>query len=488
MKKSFLVICLVLLSFSVLFTSVGFARLTDYMTLHGDIEADLPEGLFIISVKEVASTNVETVSAKYFSPTNVAVTMNASGDKRTTNNVTYEIVVLNRTDYIYTYKGVECTRNLSGYNGNTYINQSNGISITTKDNLSDTSGTFNSQDTVGPRSTRTFYATYSYTTARWSWGSAPPRETELATLVNYKFAVNVDSVEDVVVERTFSHFETILNDTESGGNYESLLDMLDDKYQGGGVNNQWQATYIGNVTGSHSSDSRRVNELFGGELSIEIDGVTTNVTVIIKHEPLDNNDATGDDYEIGTGNDYIHAEGCEMTLYMTTDDLSSTDSDPVVYASVFTCNRNADGSLGDWFMAGDMFKGTAPVIGYEGETSTGSFHTDTWLSSGTQTFEVIDGYSYTIRGSQKISDIVQVVDTKAISTLQTLLNEAATLVYEGNYSGSAMDYLTDVYTRAAYYYTDNGNGTVTVHSDLARYRIVPFIRELAAALAPFEGL
>lgn len=486
MKKMSRIFCMLLLSFCFLLTSAGFAALTDTMQVSGELEAHFPEGLFIVSVTPVSNTDVTAVDTGFFAPTNVTATMNAAGSTRTTNNITYEIVVVNRTDYIYNYKGVECERNLTGYNGNTYINQTNGISITTKDQATDTSATFNTQDSIGPRETRTFYATYSYASSRWGWGSYPPRGTDLATCVNFKFAVNVDSVEDAVVERTFSHFEQVLNDTVLGGNYEKLLDMLDDKYQGGGAANQWQATYIGNVTGSYSSDSQRVNELFGGELSIEIDGVTTNVTVIIKHEPLDGNDATGDDYEIGTGNNYIHAEGCEMTLYMTTDDLSSQNNTPVVYASVFTCNRNPDGSLGEWFMSGDMYVGTAPVIGYEGEDSTGSFHTDSWVSSGTHTYKVTDSYSYSVGGNQKISAIVQATDAKATAELTALLGEAARIVYEGNYSGSAMDYLTDVYTRASYYYTDNGDGTVTVQSGLSRARIVPMIRELTTALSAFR--
>jgi len=465
------------LSLMFLFTSVGYAALTSGLSANGIVNLIPRDGLYIISVEEYSANNVTSSNITYFDPTNLDVTFNSSARN---SSITYKITVFNNTDYKYTYSGIVFSSDLSGYNGNQYINSTLGMSVTTKENPDDSSATFNTSDSIEPRSSRTFYATYTN-------GWRVPRNQNLKTLINYKFGVNVDSVSGVIVERTFELFENILNDTSSGGKYEYLTDIIDDKYTGGGSGNQWMATYIGNVTGSTDTDTQKVTNLFGGEnLSLTIDNVQTNVTLLIKREDVDGNTNTGDSYSTGSGNNYISAQGCEMTLYLTTDKLDRAGSNPTVYAAVFTCDRNDDGTLGEWYMLGDMYTGTAPVLSYDGNwDGTGSFHTDSWVSSR-NTYQVVSGYSYTVNANLTIKDIMQIKDQTATNKLQELLDRSTEIVNSGQYAGSAVTELQAAITRASTCYTTGSDGSLTVNSSATRAQLIPHIKDLDAKLKAFS--
>ncbi len=247
------------------------------------------------------------------------------------------------------------------------------------------------------------------------------------------------------------------------------------------------ATYIGNVAGSSSSDTQKVNQLFGDKLSITVDNVPVNVTLLIKREDVDGNTQTGDSYSIGSGSNAISAQGCEMTLYMTTDPLTSSGSRATVYAAVFTCDVT-DGANGTWYMLGDMYTGTAPVLSYEGDNrGTGSFHTDSWLSSK-DTYSVITNYSYSVAANATIKDIVMTKDQTAINTMQSLLNSANNILRNGQYAGDAIVKLQESFNKASRCYTVNSDGSVTVNSNSTRAQLIPLIKELDTRLKSFSGL
>jgi hypothetical protein len=152
-----------------------------------------------------------------------------------------------------------------------------------------------------------------------------------------------------------------------------------------GLNKASVVTYIGNVYGSSSADSTFMKGLFTEEfLSMDLDGDGKEepITMMIKRENLDGNTATGDDYTYKTSSwgssREQTVEGVEMTLYITSADLSKVSSGRavVVYAASFTKLPGAD----TWTALVPMTKGTADTNNYSGYGSANSFNTDTWLS------------------------------------------------------------------------------------------------------------
>ena len=469
MKRWFKALLGVTLSLMFCCTCIGYAALTDTLTIIGNAQASPPEGFYIIGVEQVPNASLTSTGLDYTLPTNVTSTIRGSRN----TSVTYAITVYNNTDYKYAYWGLDYTSS-SSYNGNSYIG--NGITITTKDNASDTRATFNTSDTVEPRQTRTFYATYTI-----SRTSAANRN--LTTFVNYKFGVHIDSAGDMAIDRVLKRFSEILNDTSDGGGYETLTDKIDDKYDGV---NLWKSNYIGNVVDSSSYDSTVVNNLFGDNLSINLNGVETNVTLLRKREDVDGNANTGDSYTATYRGNSVSAEGCEMTLYMTTDRLQS--GSPTIYAAVFTCNKNADGTYGEWYMIGDMYEGTATIVGYEGGQSTGSFDTGTWRSRS-KSYTVTNNYRYSIGQNLTIQNVSQAKDENASKELQTYLVNAKRIL-DGEFgalAGSAVVDLQAVYDAASLFYTVDANGNLTVNASATRSQVIPHIKKVQNALTPFSA-
>ncbi|MBE6667822.1 MAG: hypothetical protein E7607_05900 [Ruminococcaceae bacterium] len=472
MRKSVKITLCTALSFMFIFSCLGFATLTDTLSISGNAAATPPNAVFITDAT-VVNTNVSSESHEVVFPTNLQ--SNIRGARN--NSVTYMITVKNNTSYKYAYSGIDYVTD-AAYNGNSYIG--NGITITTKDKQTDSSATFNSSDTLEPGAVRTFYVTYTV-----SRNTAANKD--LNFLVNFKFGIHVDSAGDVAIDNALDKFTSVLNDSSAGGGYEVLTDKIDDKYDG---RNDWKANYIGNVVDSSSSDSKIVNDLFGGELTLDIDGRETNVTVLIKREDVDGNPLTGDDYTITHSNGgSTSGYGCEMTLYMTTHHLQY--GTPTVYAAVFTCQRNSDGSYGSWYVLGDIYEGTANIVGYEGGQSTGSFDTGTWRSVN-KTYTVSSDYQYTVSQNNTIQTVIQAEDVYGLARnkLQPLLRKAKNIL-DGDYgvfAGVAIERLRSVYDEASIYYTIGADGTLTVNPTSTRAQLVPYIREVETALVPFDGV
>ena len=131
------------------------------------------------------------------------------------------------------------------------------------------------------------------------------------------------------------------------------------------ANDRYDESYIGNVVGASQEDKELLAKLFEGNLLLNINGVDTEVKVMVKRENLDNNASTGDE------------NGNEMVVYLTTHDLQrqgwGTTYAPV-YAAIFT----KSGNEGKWMQCGDLIEGTATVKQYNGWPGSGSFDTDTW--------------------------------------------------------------------------------------------------------------
>ncbi len=433
-----------------------------------------PNTVYITAMSEKSSSGLDVNEGSYEPWTaNVETTLSRSA---TTATATYQITVYNNTSYTCSYRGIEYDTNLSGYN-NSYIttdsrNTQNKIYISTS---------FPNGDTVAPGQELTFEVTYTV-------GSRIDANSQLKTLVEYHFGINVET-EAEAVDAIIETFDQVLNTSST---YEELMDKIDDKYDG----RDWTATFIGNVTGSDSADTEAIQALFGNNLTLTIDGVETNITLIAKSENIDGNNNTGNSFTATDGTNTSNFTGCEMTLYITADSLNRSGASVTVYAIVYTCDviTDADGNVtySEWYRLGSIYEGQAQVVGYYGNVgnnTTGSFDTGSWSSvAGTYT---AGNYSYSISANNGIGTIINASpNATANNILQPLVTMAGRVVGGefGDYAGDAMNELEKAYEHALRFCTVAADGTITVNADATRAQVVPCIEDLTRTLEPFEDI
>ena len=236
--------------------------------------------------------------------------------------------------------------------------------------------------------------------------SSNTKNPVLNSIINYQFVPNADDAGDIAVDNAIARFEEILNDDSIDGAFEILIENMDDSGR------RAKETYIGNVVGADSEDTNAINDLFSDEimnyLVLQIgDGEAKEVTAMIKREPLDGNNNTGTD--IVGNNGTVTTAGCEMTIYLTPDDIpadrlmfGSGGSTITVYAAVFTTDAS-----GKWYQLSPLYEGTATTNNYNGSSlfaTANSFNTDTWRSvDGTYATE---GGKITVQRNQTIDTLV----------------------------------------------------------------------------------
>lgn len=472
------------LSLMCIFTNLGYAALSDSMAIRGEATTNIPSGLFITSITTDSTANVDENDVTFLPySTTVDSTISRS---RSTGTVTYNVTVLNNTGLTYSYRGIYYQSSLTGYNGNGYVSTSNNRSkIGVTCSLADESA---ENKKIAPGESLTFQVTYTV-------GSGLSSYTNWRTLVNFQFGINVDG-EREALEVIEDKFLNILNTKST---YDQLIDALDNKFDG---RQEWTSNYIGNVTGSSSADSVAVNTLFAGQLQITVGKENMDATVLIKHENLDGNRMTGDDYTAVNSNNggVFRGYGCEMTLYLTIDPLNRAGANVPVYVVVFTCDRDENGNqISEWYRIGSTYSGTANVVTYDGGNGTGSFVTDNWEADA-YSYKLIDGYSFNVDGDKyelgaysynvsqgvSIKDIVVLKDVDAVNTLQTLLNDANRIVDSPNYAGVGIDIvdeaLHETLNQFAGHYTVDANGNYVLDSDLTIAQISPAILNLYRAV------
>ena len=469
------------LSVMCLFTCVGYAAVSDVLTIRGTAKADIPSGLFITAVSTASASGVDKNDVSFLQYT-TTIDSNIKKSNYTAGTVTYRVTVLNNTKITYSYRGIYYQSNLTGYNGNNYVSTSNGNQrIGVVCSLANASA---EEKKVAPGQTLDFTVTYTV-------GSWMNPNTDWKTLINFQFGINVDG-EREALEVVEDKFLNILNTATT---YEQLIDALDNKFDG---RQEWTSNYIGNVTGSSSEDSVAVNTLFAGQLQITVGKEQMDATVLIKHENLDGNVYTGDDYVAVNSNNggVFRGYGCEMTLYLTIDPLTSAGRYVPVYVVVFTCDRDENGNkISDWYRIGSTYAGTANVVTYDGGNGTGSFVTDNWIADAA-TYQLIDGYSFDINGdiyrldayshavaqNETIKTIVSAKDANAVNTFQTLLNDAKRIAENPDYAGIGIDLINETLDstleKFSAYYTVDANGNYIVDADLTVAKLSPAILDL----------
>lgn len=467
MTKRMNVIVCVALSFMILFTGVGYSAITGSLHIKGTAKTDVPSGLFITAISTQSTSRIDVNNVEFITyTTTVDSTLSKSSSNRA-GTVTYKITVFNNTKYEYAYRGLYYQSSLSGYNGNSLVsttNQNSKIGVTTS---------FPNGTIVAPGQYLTFNATYtlgSSTSLRTS--------TNYKTLLNFQFGINVES-EAAAIDAVHSKFLDILNTSST---YNTLYEAIDDKFDG---YNEWTSNYIGNVSDAVDADSMTVETLFAGQLNMLINGQTKPATVLIKHENLDDNPNTGDDYSVKYNNSSTSTtyRGCEMTLYLTTDGLNTAYGNAPVYVTVFTCDRDENGNIvGDWYKIGDSYLGTAPIVGYRGENGgTGSFVTDNWVASAT-TYTPVNGYSYTVAQGTTIKDLTRVVDARATAAFQNLLDDAKAIIDDLTYAGTGITVVEDAYHAASRYYTIDETGRAIADATETRAQLIPTMINLDHAI------
>lgn len=437
---------LAILIFSCAFISVGYARLSTKLDIEGTALVSPPTGLYISDVEEVAVQGVTGAENSFLFPTTVKsmVRVNSAG------SITYKITLKNASDLSYWYHGIQFLSNLDGYD-NDLIN--NGITITTKDKLTDNGTTFDGDDWIPSNATRDFYVVYSF--------SSNAVGRVVSTLINYSFGEEMGSYGDGVL--------AILNNPEK---YAIISSAFDEAYANDG------STVIGNI----GSDKALFDELFGPNLNI--DG--NPVTIMIERSNVDKK-TTGDSYKNGG------PSGCEYTIYVTTD--NPTTGTQTVYAVSYT--REPDG---EWIQIGELYEGTTTTTNYvdgEGDSYT-SFDTTSWKAvkktyvvftykGQTVTYRVNDPNGNSYQQQYKLTDLMSMQDQELFNQLNNpqILKDIYQILFKDHPNSTApeIELLRSVYYDSLRFYQMRNNGQEFSLSNTAtRAELLSTVENLAKAM------
>ena len=353
MKTLVRVLSVLLLSSVFLFTCFGYAAITDQLKIVGNVNAIPPDGLVILKVDSLS----EGAVSNYFQNTVHSSTVELGSSA--SSSASFAITVFNNTGYSYYYDKMV-------YSDDAYDN---------KNIVATVSGIAAKQELKNGE-TVTFTVKFTYK------NTSNISNKILNSVINYQFVPNKNDAGNIAVENVLEKFQMILNDSAIGGDFETLINNMDQSSR------RANETYIGNVVGADSADTEAINDLFTDEimnyLILQIgDGEAKKVTAIIKREPLDGNNNSGTN--IYNSNGSVKTAGCEMTIYLTPDDIpadrlwfGSGGSSITVYAAVFTTD-----AVGNWYQLSPLYEGTATTNNYDGNSlisTANSFNTDTWRS------------------------------------------------------------------------------------------------------------
>ena len=332
------------LSFMCVFSSLGYAALSDELVIEGDASASPPDAIFITEITNVSTSkatfnegpmNINYPSTKFLSE----ITFNGSNSW-----VKFDVVVLNGTkinqyfDIIFEYDKIVGLPDQFIYTN-------------VKSQSSVPQGTV-----VAPGEMKTFTVTLTYT------GSGTQTRRMLHEL---DFVLDSDDLTQAVSKGVTDIFEDILNnELENDISYtyggKNVTVSKNSTYSTLKETMKWDlsGSYAGNLEGADGDDKALVNALFGDTLKFTVGGQEVPVTVMIKEK-----------------NVYGSSEK-EMVLYITADDLTAASTYVPVYAAVFTKN-----STGKWEQVGEIFAGEARTNSYSGWAGSGSFNTERWRST-----------------------------------------------------------------------------------------------------------
>lgn len=451
---------------SMLLTATGVYAIWRYFFPAEDAQSNLslnvnafsyepPECLYITNVEPISqSTALKNVTYDFEFPTHIELwAENSQGGA----SVTFRVTVYNNTDITYWYVGTQHDH----YAGsNNMLGVQGGITIETRDKSTDSAGTFNNMDWVPPRTSREFYVTYTFGYKMMDAHSV---------FVDYIFNVRMDAVYD--------GFLAVLNDTTTDSGYYYLSQVFDDKYAEDGT------TVIGNV----GEDKAIFQRMFGeADLTIDIDGVETPVTVMVERKNMDRK-SSGDAYSGGPA-------GCEYTVYITVDPLNSPIGQAIVYAVSYSC-KNGTAESGGWYQIGQMYEGTAPIVDYDPSNSVyeGAIDVEKWLATP-KVYEVGDNITYKAGYEQgteydKLKTLEKIISAgdqeiyNKIDNSRLLKKVYDVLAANRNSELPEVVNLRTAFENAAPYYNNLNNGQeFKIKRDFPRAELIPYILKIQDAL------
>ncbi len=420
----------------------------------GEISFAPPETVYIIHAELLRTNNAANVGVSFTHPTYLTTTVNCS---RANGGVTYKVTVYNNTDVTYWFLGAEWEQT---ERENAYLNVTNGVTLTTKDHADDTGATFNTDDWVPPYTQRELYVTYTF--------GPNVVGRDVSTLISLQFGMKMDAVQD--------HFLALLNNETS---YEKLSNAFDTAYQ------KTQSTILANV----GEDEKLFDELLGENLTVNINGVDTPVTIMIRRENVDNR-TTGDAYD-GTN----APSGCEYTLYITVDPLDSPTGEAIVYAISYS-KGGVGGADGAWYQLGQLYEGTAPKVEY-GETDAYVIDYTKWKATANE-YEFIDGKTYKVgyeQGDQydKYNTLEQLMSAEDQDIYNDIDNSGILLrVYKIVYNTSNQNKagyasLKAAFEAAAPFYNVYNNGQeVKIKRTATRSELLPYMMAIQHELTYYN--
>ena len=405
------------------------------------------EGVQIESVSVYDYKNLTERATEFSFPTDLYSSVNT----RTGGYITYKVTFYNNSSVNYWFIGSSYEVDLAN---NAMINAQYGITITMKDNPGDFSATFDSNDWIPANTRRDVYITYNFDAYAVD---------EVTTFVSYTFGVKMDAV--------YNDFESVLNSPEA---YALLSQALNEKYEKTG------STVIANL-----GDEKDVfDEIFGGNITVNIDGEDVPVTIMISRENIDGKN-TGDSYP-GSG-----PSGCEYTLYITVDELDP-DKNKTGKATVYAVTYSEGGisNQDQWYQLGELYEGTTSLDDYFGSDA---FDYNSWEASPKE-YVVADGITYKIgleQGDQyqkmkKLEELMAVKDSEIFNKINNtqIFKKAYNIIYTaGNEGKPGYDLVKQAFLNAAPFYTINNNGgDIPVNTNCTRAEILPYIEALQSAL------
>lgn len=283
------------------------------------------------------------------------LTLNSKSD----SFVSYAVTFYNSTDVSY------------------YYNETQVVSWD-NDKIGYTVSEIGQKDEIPAKTYKTINVTFGYNTNDVS-------EAMLSSTLHFNFVIDKESIGGIVAQTAVDRFRDILNNKVAPDSYETLENAMTNR---SGWNKASAVTYIGNVSGSNSSDSKVIGTLFGAEfmsMDLDGDGKAEPITIMIKREDLDGNNSTGAEYTYTSWGREYTVSGAEMTIYITSENLDNVSNGQsiTVYAATFT---KAYGSQ-EWVQLIPLTKGAAEANNYDGYGGANSFNTDTWVNDEGKTIE-----------------------------------------------------------------------------------------------------
>ena len=434
------------LFFVTAFICIGYAALSTNLAVSSNVSVKPKPfvGVYISEVSVYSTSNASGVSTSYTRPTNHTANTTPT---RSGGSVTYKITFHNNSDLTYWYIGENF---VSEYQGNSLIDKSGGITITTKDHASDSSETFNEGDWIPPNTYRDVYVTYTY--------GASAQKT-CTTTVNFLFDIKMDAVHD--------EFLAVLNNSSGEDTYKLLTDAMNAQY-----------SKNGSVTISTKTHPELFASLFT-DLKVNIDGEEKTATIVIRRENIDGDATSGDAFSGGS------PSGCEYTLYITVDSLTP-GKNATVYAIAYS--EGAPGMGDDWYQVGELYEGTAPV------NSDGSINYAKWDATA-KTYTVADGIYYNVgfaNGDQydkldTIEGLISTNDQDIFNDIdnQKIFKKAYDIIQKHKGSNDpAVLTLKQAFEEASIFYVNHNNGQEfkVVRNKYTRAEIIPAIEKIQNAL------